>query len=307
MSLDVVDKVKECVDAEEFWSWFFRAHFICSIAYSLLFYGVYRRAVRAEKSPKDALGLSTCTISTVHSVICVVGFVVGVYHDELYKEENRLISPPGIIAAVWMQWNSYMITDLLGHLVVFWVNSMPPRYDLIVHHVVAYSVVYCLMFPLPIYGWDWLCLPLIAEFSTIFMNLRWFTKHFAFSDRVQRRMDALFAITWFGTRCPAMAGMLALRFVLHHRIVNELPPRVHIAGTVIIVFINLLHVVWGLFLAKKMMKSRAKRIVDKEIKAEPDKIESLLKGQSARRLEALKEGSDEKEGVDLHGRDCTRY
>lgn len=154
-----------------------------------------------------------------------------------------------------MQWNSNMMTDLLGHLVVFWVNSMPPRYDLIVHHVVAYSVVYCLMFPLPIYGWDWLCLPLIAEFSTIFMNLRWFTKHFAFSDRVQRRMDALFAITWFGTRCPAMAGMLALRFVLHHRIVNELPPRVHIAGTVIIVFINLLHVVWGLFLAKKMMKS----------------------------------------------------
>ncbi len=106
-----------------------------------------------------------------------------------------------------MHWNGYMLADLGGHLACLWSDGIPIRPDLIAHHVLAYFTVYSLDYPEPIYGWFVLCAPLATEFSTFFMDLIWISKHYGFSAETTRRLDTLWYITWFGTRCPVIFGM----------------------------------------------------------------------------------------------------
>lgn len=202
--------------------------------------------------------ISTCSISTIHSHICCVGVVVGFFVDELYKKENYLVSPPGAIAIVWMLWTSYMLTDLSAHIICFCIKPIPYRVDVIAHHTFAYLTVYLLNYPTPIYAWLVLCAPLLTEFSTIFMNFRWFAKHYNYSHKLQKILNNAFVSTWFIIRYPAIFSMVVFLIYNWHSIWIIVPVRVAVCGTILILCINLLHIVWAYLLINKIIANRKK-------------------------------------------------
>jgi len=247
-------------DAHEFWQWFFIVHSIATVCYSLIFYGFHNNAEKKGESPKDCLLISTCAISTIHSIICCFGVIIGFFVDELYLPQNQLWSPPGVIAVVWMLWNSYMLTDLVAHLVCFYFKGVEARYDVVAHHLFAYCTVFCLEFPMPIYGWCILCAPLLTEFSTIFMNARWFAKHYHFSHALQERLGTAFLASWFSIRLPALWALIVYLAWHWAEVVDKMPLRIAIFGVVLIGGINALHVVWGVLLIQKILKRRNKKM-----------------------------------------------
>lgn len=249
--------------AHAFWQWFFILHAICTAGYSLVFYVFHTNAEKKGETPKDCLLISTSTISTIHSVVSVVGVVIGFFVDELYLYENQLWSRPGVISIVWVLWNSYMLTDLVAHLVCFYFKGVPARYDVVVHHTFGYLTVFCLMFPMPVYGWFILCAPLVTEFSTIFMNLRWFAKHYHLPRVLQQRLNTAFLVSWFTVRLPALWAMIPYMVWHWTEIYDKMPKRIAILGSLLIFGINALHVAWGFLLIQKLRKKFSqKKIAD---------------------------------------------
>ena len=96
MAVDV-NSIKDCVNTVSFWRWFFSVHLIVAFAYSLIFYVVYSKADHKGESARNCRNMATCSISTVHSVLCTIGVIFGFFHDELYKIEYRIVSPPGFM------------------------------------------------------------------------------------------------------------------------------------------------------------------------------------------------------------------
>ena len=117
-------------------------------------------------------------------------------------------------------------------------KPIPYRMDVIAHHTFAYTTVYFLNFPTPIYGWLILCAPLVTEFSTIFMNFRWFAKHYGYSKRLQYHLNNAFVTTWFVVRLPAILSLLIYLIWNWDAVYRNCPPRVAISGTILILCIN---------------------------------------------------------------------
>ena len=91
-------------DDHEFWRLFWILHLISSLCYALLFYTMYRNADKQCKSPKNCLLIATCTISTIHSHICVFVVIIGFFVDELYLPQNYKIpvSSPGVMYVMYV-------------------------------------------------------------------------------------------------------------------------------------------------------------------------------------------------------------
>ena len=201
-----------------------------------------------------------------------------------------------------------MLADLAGHLVCFWMNGVSVRPDVVVHHVLAYCTVFFLDYPQPIYGWFVLCAPLATEFSTIFMNLKWFSKHYGFSTVTTNRLNTIWYITWFGTRCPVIFGM-SVYMAMYWREIHDLCPRwVQLSGTVLILLINLLHVVWAILLFQKALKARRQQTAtgkDMSLQIHRERLLSPMNSIGPSHID--KEVSDEKEGVFHRGRESMDY
>ncbi len=85
------------IEESTFWRWFCVVHLTVACLYGLMFYVIYSKAVRDGESPRTSRNMASCYISLSHSVLCTIGVTIGFFHDELYKREYRIVSPPGLM------------------------------------------------------------------------------------------------------------------------------------------------------------------------------------------------------------------
>ena len=181
-----------------------------------------------------------------------------------------------------------MIVDLLAHLICFYFKPIPWRYDVICHHSFAYSVIYLMEYPVPLYGWMILCTLLLTETSTIFMNLRWFAKHFGYSPQILYRLNALFIITWFGVRVPCILTIQSYLLYYWNVIFQVAPQRTAVSAAILCFSITTLHVIWAYCLILKLRKNNKKKTDyvsanvqnNKSMIESPDQLNELQESQS---------------------------
>ena len=197
-----------------------------------------------------------------------------------------------------------MLTDLLGHLICFAFKPIPYRLDVIFHHGFAYSTVFFLNYPTPIYGWLILCTPLITEFSTIFMNFRWFAKHYGYSKRLQYHLNSAFIISWFAVRLPAILALLFFNLYHWTAIYHDLPLRVSLSGTILVFSINLLHLIWAYLLINKIIKNKQKKALRLNSDYDPkgdrgsEVLPTQIHANDHRRLDDRNQGDEDKNGTE---------
>ena len=130
------------------------------------------------------------------------------------------------------------------------------------------------------------------------MNFRWFAKHYGYSKQLQNNLNNAFVITWFFVRLPAILALLF--YLIYHwdAVYRDCPPRVAISGTILIICINLLHLIWAYLLINKIIKNRQKKDLPLNSDANHDVLPTQIHANVHRRLSDRNQGNDEKNGTE---------
>eukprot|EP01084_Bolivina_argentea_P292750 503378_1 len=240
-------------DYSPFWANCIIIHASITFIYVCIFWMVYYFNYRHKIIPKDRLLISTNIISTIHCFVVVFGAVTAFFYDELYLIENMMVSKNGLLAYVWVCWNSYMLADLISLFILYIFydsTTIKPRYDIIIHHIISYAVFPLFEIPTPIYGWFIMIWPPITEVSSIFLNLQWFGSYHKWSSWTQKRIKICFYITWFTVRLPSLWCIIITIILFWDDIIDLWPVRPWITGLIVTVSINLLHIIWTIVIVK---------------------------------------------------------
>ena len=251
----------DLVDSKAVWQGYGIEMGLVCVFYIILYIILVYKCFEHEMETKYVLYFTNNVGSTIHSIFMVFFFIF-FFINQRYK--SGLLSKPGMAGHAWVWWDSYMIIDLLLHIIFFAKYSskeLPKRPDLLIHHSVMIIPLFAIQYPDPIYGWPPLHALIGAEISTIFLNLKWFAK-MANKLTLKKYLDTGFIITWFFVRLPISFYAFIWMVWYWKDIYNIFPLRQAIFGYLFGTLALIPQLIWTVLLLNKMYKHQKNKKMD---------------------------------------------
>jgi len=206
-------------------------------------------------TPENCMKYSSCILSVINCIICsLAGFSI-FYHKYWI---DPIYGTPGLPFYVSATCQAYFIVDLGGDIIVyFWYNLAQFRFDVLIHHCFALSVIPWMTIPIPKYAWFMITIAFSFEISTIFLNGTFFCKWYNKSDSLTMKYKLGFLISWFLVRVPGSIGLIVWLILFRERLYNEYPLTKFIGVVALSGFNFLMQGLWTVLIVRKTYKTLA--------------------------------------------------
>eukprot|EP01084_Bolivina_argentea_P119952 212660_1 len=234
--------------------WVFGAEFAAvSVIYHCIFWKTFTYFQKNKaKTPKECLFISSNIISSIHVILVTLPSIFDFLH---YKRwQNPIVDEPKLAGYIWPIVNSFLFVDLIAHLTCYAVygkKTIPPRYDMIIHHLACMLFYILIQIPNPVYIWGIFSLVMASEISTIFLNLQWFGKAFK-NKKLEKISQRLFITAWMLIRVPIFLYITYFIIKYQKRAKDKMCNRAYIAGYMLTVPGIGLQIIWTIFIIWKI-------------------------------------------------------
>eukprot|EP01084_Bolivina_argentea_P196932 337567_1 len=169
---------------------------------------------RIALHPFERMEFASTILSSINAIIMASSGPLAICHGKLW--ETPVVSDyPNfhIIFGAYMQFSAYLMVDLCGDIVCYcYYKNTKHAFDfrkiIMIHHFVGMFIMPLLQIPEPKYYWFVLAILSFHEFSTLFLNLKYFAQHFKASKKFRAVSKLLFAASWFFSRVPGVILMI---------------------------------------------------------------------------------------------------
>ena len=233
------------------WMWIFGSSMMI---YTIIYrYAFEKQVSNSDHTPENCMKYSSCLLSIINCILCSIAGISIFYHKYWI---DPIYGIPGIPFYISATCQSYFIVDLGGDIIIyFWYNLVSFRFDVLIHHCFALSVIPWMTIPIPQYAWFILSIAFSFEFSTIFLNATFFCKWYNKSESVTIKYKIGFLISWFIVRVPGTIGVVVWVIMFRERLYNEYPLEKFIGVILLSIFNAIMQGLWTILIIRKTYRT----------------------------------------------------